>query len=286
MEAAAYLASAKKAKSVTVVGMESVPFERVLGKQLGALFQALHEARGIKFVMNTTAASFAGSREGAVTGVVLKSGETLPAELVIIGAGIIPSVGYLKDTAGVSLLGRAPGGVVVNEFLQAASDIYAAGDCAVFPYAVGGAGAGGALHQVRIEHWDVAIDMGRCAALNMLGRGRAFSTVPFFWTQQFGKSLRYAGHAQSTEDVIIQGTLDLKSPAEASFVAYYVVAGVVAAVATFSKDPQGVAAMELFRLGALPSPEQLRGKGPAEHVDLVALLAAATARTRRPSDAA
>jgi apoptosis-inducing factor 3 len=152
-----------------------------------------------------------------------------------------------------------------------AADVYAAGDLAFFPYHG---------HATRIEHWDVAYDQGRVAARNMLGERVPYGSVPFFWTASFGKSLRYAGHCLKTDDLIVHGSLD--GLADGGFVAYYVTGDDVTAVATLNKDPQAVAAMELLRLGALPSPAELRA---APGTDLAVLLKAAVAAGAGGGDA-
>lgn len=266
MEAAAYLVGSKKVKSVRVIGMEAEPFERVLGVKIGAFMRSVHEEKGVKFHMKAKVNKFVG--KDGVTGVEITGAdgkaEILAADVVILGAGIIPSVEYLKETAGVSLLTKAPGGVEVDAGMAiagatAAADIFAAGDIAYFPYQPPGAHA---AHGTRIEHWDVAIDQGRVAARNMLGQGVKYSSIPFFWTGQYGKSLRYAGHSLKTDDIIFHG--DVKG-LDSSFVAFFVADGRVAAVTTWNKDPQGVAAMELMRLGAMPEVSLLRD---AKQVDL------------------
>lgn len=119
---------------------------------------------------------------------------------------------------------------------------------------------------VRIEHWDVAMDQGRVAALNMLDKQVIYETVPFFWTAQFGMSLRYAGHANQFDDIIVDGDLTAKRP---KFTAYFVQDEKIAAVATFNNDPQAVAALELLREGKMPSAEEIRVE---RTIDLTLLL--------------
>lgn len=154
------------------------------------------------------------------------------------------------------------------------SDIFVAGDLANFPFP-----RLGATTRTRIEHWDVAYDQGRIAAVNMLAGDDAsrlvpYDGVPFFWTASFGKSLRYAGHCHAADAVIIHGST---SPVDtASFVAYYCVRDAVVAVATLSKDPYAVAAMELLRLDAMPTPAVL---GATTAFDLVAHLQSVEARS-------
>lgn len=198
-------ASERTVESITVVGMETEPFERVLGTEMGAAMRKLHERHGVAFAMSDTVAAFhpTASCSTTVGSVSLKSGATLQADICVIGAGMIPAVDYLRDTAGVTLAPRGAG-VVVDATLQAAPGLFACGDIARFPYAQ--ATSSGESF-VRIEHWNVAIAHGRVAARNMLsGAGMtAFDVVPFFWSSQLGHNIRYAGHAESCDEVVLQG---------------------------------------------------------------------------------
>jgi len=143
------------------------------------------------------------------------------------------------------------GGVIVDQYLEACPDVFVAGDIAAFPYWE----ADGAI--TRVEHWDVAIQQGRVAARNMVGKKEPFRTVPFFWTQQYGAKIRvrYAGHAHEWDEQIFQ----YGKPTDDSWVCYFVHGGKVTAVATLNKDPWAVAAAELLRLNKVPSPDDLRG---------------------------
>lgn len=267
MEAASYIAlTHKKGSSVTVVGMEEVPFERVLGKDVGTRLMKLHAARDIKFEMQAVVEEFM-SENGKVTGVKLKSGKVIPASTVLIGAGIIPLAGYLQNTKGASLLNKFPGGIVVGEHLNVTEDfnIFSAGDITYFPYKPS---PNAEPHPTRIEHWNVAIDQARVAALNMIAASKmqgetpasacgpdaltTYDRVPFFWTNQLAKSLRCAGYGYNVTEVIVQGDGEDKP-----FVAYYMQGDKVASVATWDCDPQAVAAFELLRLGKLPSKAEL-----------------------------
>ena len=230
--------------------------------------------------MGSVVSAFHAGPTGEVAAVELKgTGERLRADLVIVGSGIIPATEYLAAAEGVELVKKAPGGVRTDEFLRIAPDVYAAGDIAYFPYAYA---ADPSCGLVRIEHYDVAMDQvrlrmgggewggvpthascprlpqGRVAAQNMLGMRVRYEGVPFFWTAQFGKTIRYAGYASKPDDVVIHGSISAPL-AEVSFTVFYILGERVAAVATFNRDPQAVAAMELLRLGEMPSPRQLRG---------------------------
>jgi len=248
--------------------MERAPFERVLGPEVGAAMRALHEARGVAFVMEATVARFnaAAGDARALGSVTLASGAVLPADLCIVGAGIIPAVDFLRGdacaAAGVELLAAAPGGVAVDARMRTGdAHIFAAGDVAAFPYSRPGAGR--APHRTRIEHWAVAYDLGRVAARNMLGGDEEYAGVPFFWHAAFGKTLRYAGHAHAWDRIIVHGTLS----ADAAFTVFYVAGAAVEAVATLGRDPQAAAAAELLRIGAMPAPAILAARDAFDLVE-------------------
>jgi hypothetical protein len=151
-------------------------------------------------------------------------------------------------------------GVCVNEYMCTGSeDIFAAGDIAIFPYAYP---AHPSLSNLRIEHWDVAIDQGRIAGRNMVGGAskKKYECVPFFWTKQLNMSLRSAGYCFNIEDMVIHGDLDsATAPENAKAVVYFVQGGNVASVMTVNlNDSAAVAAMELIRLRALPTVKELQ----------------------------
>jgi NADPH-dependent 2,4-dienoyl-CoA reductase/sulfur reductase-like enzyme len=164
--------------------------ERVLGPQLGDVIGALHEEKGVQFHLQNTASRF---EDGQVT---LKDGTTLQADFVVMGVGVRPRV-QLAQAAGLAL----DRGVVVDRQLQtSAPGIYAAGDIARWPDRTSGAA-------IRVEHWVVAERQGQTAAKNMLGLGEDFSAVPFFWSQHYDVSINYVGHAESWDDLVVEGDL-------------------------------------------------------------------------------
>jgi NADPH-dependent 2,4-dienoyl-CoA reductase/sulfur reductase-like enzyme len=201
---------------------------------------------------------------------------TLPADLVIIGVGIVPAVEYLRGAEGITVQDAMPGGVKVDAFLCAGpEDVFAAGDIAYLPYPHADVPEGAEAPRVRIEHWDVALDQGRAAARNMLGLRTAYSAVPFFWTSVFGRSLRSAGYcskpaflfkAEAGDEIITRGSLE---PASCKASVFYVVGGKVASVVTCNNEPEAAAAAELFRLRRMPAPSVLRGAADISLVDVL-----------------
>lgn len=206
----------KISQSVTVVGVEAVPLDRVLGPKVGAVFQRLHEKNGVRFVLGASLKGLhaAEDRPGSVAAVEVGSGEMIPADLVIMGVGVRPQTDFIAGAVPL----EEDGSVLVDEYMRVVGceNIFAAGDIAKFTYFATG-------KRVRIEHWDVAQQQGRIAGHNMASTAdalRKYHSVPFFFTMQFGKSVRYAGSAHSGYDEVeIEGDLESDSP---SFAAYYI----------------------------------------------------------------
>ena len=235
MEAAASLT--QQGLEVTVVSPSDVPFKKILGDKLGKMFQKLHEANGVTFKFGTKATEFTG--EGKVEQAILENGEKVATDLVILGIGVEPNTSYVKGIE----LNEKDRSIPVDEYLQTEVDnIYAAGDIASFPYAPMG-------ESTRIEHWRLAAQHGRIAAANMLNSGSQSvpTVVPFFWSGQYDLKLRYVGHAQKWDEVVIDGDLD-----EPKFLAYYLKDNKFMAVAGVNRDKEIAAISELMRLQKMP----------------------------------
>lgn len=240
MEVAAYLCG--KAAGIACIDITTVPFERVLGARIGKMLQEMLEEKGVEFHLNAGVKEIV-QEEGKVTGVMLPSGETLPCEVVIAGVGVVPATDFLKES-GLPMSSR--GEVVVNGNMCVEGDVYAAGDIARFPLPLIG-------DSTSIGHWQLSHNHGRVAARNMMGKEETFSSVPFFWTVLFGKSLRYCGHALSWDDIIYNG-----EPEERKFSAFFVKDDKVLAVCSLNSDPVVAQAAELMYQGKMPSGSQLK----------------------------
>lgn len=183
-------------------------------------------------------------QEGKVSAVVLDDGEELPADICIIGAGIVPATDYIKPNTGITI--ERDKSVVVDKYLQAAEGVYAVGDLARYPFHLTG-------ELIRVEHYGMSQLQGHLAALNFLGKNKPLTNIPFFWTTQYAKRLTYAGHALTYDDVIIDGDLDAMK-----FVAYYVKGSQVLAVAALNRDRIASLAAELMASGKMPTAEQIK----------------------------
>ena len=205
---------------VHVVAPEKQPLERVLGSQLGGFIRGLHESHGVVFHLGETVVRVDDRKA------ILSGGASIHADFLVLGVGVRPSVA-LAEQAGL----KVDRGIVVNEYLETSMPgIFAAGDAARWPDPF----AGGL---VRIEHWVVAERQGQVAARNILGRRERYDAVPFFWTRQFGVSVKYVGHAEKWDALDIDGSIEAKDCAVT-----FKLNGHRLAVATISRDRQNLQA--------------------------------------------
>jgi 3-phenylpropionate/trans-cinnamate dioxygenase ferredoxin reductase component len=186
--------------SCSLVMMESVTLSRHFGEQAGRFFQTSLAEHGIEVFGDDELDRFEGSG-GRVTGVVTKSGRRLDTDAVVLGIGAVPDV-RLSRTAGLEI--GDLGGVVVDSRLQTAvPGIFAAGDIAEYESVVHGG------VRLRVEHWDVAFNQGRTAALNMLGRDEPHDIVPYFFSDLADwASLEYIGPAYEWDQEVVRGSID------------------------------------------------------------------------------
>ncbi len=140
-----------KENTVTIIGMEKAPLERIMGEEVGKVFQKQLEKSGVKFCMGASVESATPSEndKGVVGAVKLKDGTSIEANLVILGVGVAPATEYLKDNSSVRL--EKDGSLRVDENFQVEGleDVFAIGDIATYPYH----GPGGDGTPTRIEHW-------------------------------------------------------------------------------------------------------------------------------------
>ncbi|MBN2760101.1 MAG: oxidoreductase [Rhodobacteraceae bacterium] len=176
LEAAAV--AAKRGLDVTVLEMAPRILARVAASETAEAIHALHERHGVRILTETALARIDGTDR--VTGVTLADGTALPANFVIVGIGIAP-VTDLAEAAGLTL----DNGIATDAQGRTSDPaIWAAGDCASFPWQ----GA-----QMRLESVQNAIDQAECVADNMLGAGRDYVPMPWFWSDQYDMKLQIAG---------------------------------------------------------------------------------------------
>lgn len=199
----------------TMVMLEERALIRSFGREASTYFHELLAGHGITLHGEDELDRFEGA-DGRVTMVVTRSGREIPADAVVIGAGVNPDV-MLARSAGLDL--GTTGGIVVNSHLETGTPgVYAAGDVAEYESVIHG-GRG-----IRVEHWDVAFNHGKTAALNMLGKNVDHDVVPYFFSDLSDwAGIEYVGPAYEWDREVIRS-----SPDNGAFSVFYLHGGRVA----------------------------------------------------------
>ena len=208
--------------SCALVMMESVVLSRGFGEQAGRYFEERLREHGVEIHGDDSLERFEGA-DGRVQKVITKSGLELEADAVVVGAGVAPDV-TLARSAGLEL--GDSGGVLVDSRLQTAvPGLYAAGDIAEYESVIHG-------RRLRIEHWDVAFNHGKTAALNMLGRDQPHDVVPYFFSDIADwASLEYVGPASEWDQEVVRGSID-----DGEFSVFYLADGQVEAALSVGRS--------------------------------------------------
>jgi 3-phenylpropionate/trans-cinnamate dioxygenase ferredoxin reductase component len=208
-------------KRCTIVMQERATLQRGFGERVGGHIQGLLEGVGVSVHGEDELERFEG--DGRVAKVITRGGLELQADAVVIGAGVTPDT-QLAQRAGLALGER--GGIACSSRLEtSAPGMFAAGDVCEYDSLLHGS-------PMRIEHWDVAFNHGKTAALNMLGRDVAHTEVPYFFSvlANLGE-LEYVGPASSWDEEIVRGSLE-----DGSFTNWYLEDGRVVAALTFGRS--------------------------------------------------
>ncbi|MDP9417200.1 MAG: FAD-dependent oxidoreductase [Actinomycetota bacterium] len=184
-------------KRVTVVEAADRLLPRAVAPVVSQFYREAHERRGTMVLVSAVVAGFRGDR-GRVTGVLLANGIELPADLVIVGVGIVPRT-ELAEQLGL----ECDGGIVVDEHARTSHpSVVSAGDCTVQPHPLTGSG------RVRLESVQNAVTQGSLAAAALLGRVEETKAVPWFWSNQGDLRLQIAGLSAGYDDLVVRGEPD------------------------------------------------------------------------------
>ena len=199
-------------KDVCVLEAQDRPMKRVVSEPVSAFFTSLHMLKGIDLRLNTGVEAIEG--EGDVTGVKLATGETVPAEMVLIAVGAEPN-DQLAAEAGLEV----DNGILVDGSGQTSDpDIYAAGDCTRFY-------SNRYKRSVRMESVQNAIDQAKIVAQALLGQDVDYDPLPWFWSDQYDVKLQIAGLSEGYDETVVVG-----SPEAHKFYVAYMKAGQLIAV--------------------------------------------------------
>ena len=190
------VASAARNAGLDVAVLEALelPLLRVLGPEVAQVFASLHEEHGVDLRLSCTVSSI--ETDGGRTVLGLGDGSTLDADLLVVGVGAAPRT-ELAEAAGIDV----DNGIVVDEWLRTSvPDVYAAGDVANAFHPLLG-------RQLRVEHWDNAIEQGAAAGRSMLGTGAPYDRMPYFFTDQYDFGMEYVGSVgpEGYDEVVLRG---------------------------------------------------------------------------------
>jgi NADPH-dependent 2,4-dienoyl-CoA reductase/sulfur reductase-like enzyme len=213
---------------VTVVEAGPAPLAAAIGAPLGAQTARWYAAAGVDLRVATAVEAV---QPG---GLALAGGGVVEADEVVTAVGVRPATGWLEGS-GVWL----ENGVAVDAGLRTSRPgVYAAGDCAAFESRRFG-------RRLRFEHWDVALKAPEVVAANVLGGDEAYDPVPYFWSEQFGRMVQYAGYHADADSMLWRG-----DPAEPAWAACWLAAGRLVGVLTVDRPRDLNQAKRLIAAGA------------------------------------
>ncbi len=223
--------------------LEALPrvLSRVAGEDLSAFYEAEHRAQGVDVRTGAAVEAFEGDGD-KISGVRLANGEVIPANIVVVGIGIVPAIGPL-----IAAGAAGANGVEVDEYcLTSLEDVYAIGDCAAHanPYADGAV--------IRLESVQNANDMAKVAALAIMGEGEPYNAFPWFWSNQYDLKLQTAGLNLNYDQSVLRG-----DPATRSFSVIYLKDGRMIAIDCVNSVKDYVQGRKLIEANAEPDPELL-----------------------------
>jgi 3-phenylpropionate/trans-cinnamate dioxygenase ferredoxin reductase subunit len=226
-------------KSVTVI--EALPrvMARVVAPIISGFFRELHVSRGVKIFCGASVTEIRGV-DGRVKEVVVSDGSVLPADLLLVGIGVVPNIELARD-AGLAI----SNGIAADEYLQTADpDIFAIGDCVEYPNAF----AGG---RVRLESVQNAADQAQCIATTIAARRTKYNSLPWFWTDQYEIKLQMAGISAGHDRVVTRGNAEARKLS-----VFYFRNGKLIAVDSINRPVDHMIGRKLIASGASLSPEE------------------------------
>ena len=195
--------AAKQNKSVTVIEMADRVMNRTVDPQISDYYLKLHQKNGVTFKFNTSLKEIVGASNPEK--VICSDGTEVKADMVIIGAGIMPNV-ELAENAGLS----CDNGIVVNEFGKTDhANIYACGDCTNHPNKL-------INKKIRLESVHNAMEQSKTVASSIINKSIEYNQIPWFWSDQYDHKLQIVGLSGEHDKVIMRGDMS-----EAKFMLFY-----------------------------------------------------------------
>jgi NADPH-dependent 2,4-dienoyl-CoA reductase/sulfur reductase-like enzyme len=236
--------ASKRGASVTVVERQPALLDRALPAGIAEQVEALHRAQGVSLRMGVAVNRIRG--ESSVESVELADGSVIPADLVVIGIGIIPNT-ELAEAAGAA----SADGIVVDEYCRTSLEgIYAAGDVTNHYNPLLG-------RRIRLESWQNAQNQAVAAARNMTGPAQPYAEVPWFWSDQFGANIQLVGVTQPGLEIVWRGERTSTNGTAGRCMAFGLSAGRVCLAAGFNTGAEIRFARKMIESGVLVSARRL-----------------------------
>jgi 3-phenylpropionate/trans-cinnamate dioxygenase ferredoxin reductase subunit len=230
--------AAKRGIAVTVFETMDRLMARAVSVPVSDFYEKVHRDAGVNLLLDTGVEAFEGNGELEA---VRAKGKSHPADVVLVGIGIVPNEELAKES-GLA----CEDGIVVDESSNATGDpsVFAAGDCTRH---IGREGTA-----LRLECVQNAIDQAKHAALRMIGKTNTYREVPWFWSDQYDLKLQIAGLARPSDKIVMRG-----DPAARKFAVFHLREGAVAAVEAINAAPEYLVGRKLIADGAKIAPERL-----------------------------
>jgi 3-phenylpropionate/trans-cinnamate dioxygenase ferredoxin reductase subunit len=220
--------------NVHVLEMEERILQRVTTPEMSAYYHQLHEGRGVNIHTNTAVTGFAG--DGKVQE-VLCGDKRFPADIVIVGIGIIPNT-ELAEAAGIV----CDNGIVVDDHCCTSDpNVYAAGDCTNHPNPL-------LDRRLRLESVPNAMDQARVSTANMLGDDKTYAAIPWFWSDQYELKLQMVGFSADGDAQVLRGDM-----ASNQFAIFYLKDGKVVAADAVNSPKEFMLCKQLVGKSADPT---------------------------------
>jgi 3-phenylpropionate/trans-cinnamate dioxygenase ferredoxin reductase subunit len=224
---------------VTVIEMMDRVMCRVVAPEMSRFYLAEHAAHGVNVLTDRKVRALLG--DGSVHAVECDDGTQVPADLVIVGIGLVPNCA-LAEAAGI----RCEDGIAVDEHCRTSDpDVYAIGDCCSHPSPRYG-------RRVRLESVDNAFEQAKSAAANICGKPTPHDKTPWFWSDQYELKLQIVGLSQQYDKVVLRG-----DPASRSFSCCYLQGGELIALDAVNHGKDFMAARKLIAERVRPDPAKL-----------------------------
>jgi 3-phenylpropionate/trans-cinnamate dioxygenase ferredoxin reductase component len=233
-----------KGLEVDVLELASRVMARAVTAEVSDYFQARHADAGVRIHLGVMATAIEADGD-KVTGVSLSDGRHIPADLVVVGVGVLPNVELAKEAG----LPTASGIIVDEHLLTANPDISAIGDCALFE----SPRFGGSL---RLESVQNATDQAKCVAARLTGDDKPYDGHPWFWSDQGDDKLQIAGLTTGYDRVVLRG-----DPAQKAFSAFCYKQGKLVGIESVNRAGEHMFGRRLLPMDRSVEPEQAADPG-------------------------